>query len=157
MIRLVLIGLPVIEIILFVELGGAVGVWITLAIVALSAIGGVTLLRRGGVSTFRQVEAALNGKGDPGEEIFRGALLLLAAIFLIIPGFFSDAVGLLLLIPAIRHLLYRFLLRRTERMRDVAETVHGEMRDRVIEGDFVDLTQNDDHDDKPPPSGWTQH
>ena len=157
MIRLVLIGLPLIEIVLFVQIGGVIGVWATLAVVLLSAIGGMMLLRRGGLSAFRQVEAALQDGRDPGEGIFRGAMLLLAAALLIIPGFFSDALGLLLLIPAIRNAIYRALVRRWAGLRGVAEGAHGVIKDRVIEGEYVDLTQGGDSGNKSPPSGWTQH
>lgn len=102
---LILFGIPAIEIGLFVLIGGEIGVWSTLGVVLLTAIVGTALVRAQGLSVIRE----LNGNMERGElpisAMVSGVCLVLAGILLVTPGFLTDAIGFILLIPWTRNLL----------------------------------------------------
>lgn len=102
---LIFVGLPVIEIALFIKVGGLIGVLPTLGLCLLSAVAGIALMRRQGMQALDRLQASVERGGDPVGPIAHGALILVAGALLVVPGFFTDAVGLLLLVPAVRRLL----------------------------------------------------
>lgn len=97
-----LICLPLIEIALFITVGGAIGLWPTLALVIASSVGGLAVMRGHGAQSLARLRASLEQGGDPTGPLAHGALLMIAGILLFVPGFFTSACGLLLLVPAIR-------------------------------------------------------
>ena len=99
---LILFGVPLIEIALFIKVGGLIGVIPTILLCILSALAGSALMRAQGLATLDRLRASVEADGDPRGPIAHGALILVAGLLLIIPGFFTDAVGLLLLIPPVR-------------------------------------------------------
>lgn len=107
----ILFGIPIIEIVLFIKVGGAIGLGATLAVVILSAIAGAALIRTQGLRTWMQARVSLNRGEMPVRELFDGLCVFAAGILLMIPGFFTDALGLLLLLPLVRHLLAERLVR----------------------------------------------
>jgi UPF0716 protein FxsA len=107
------IVLPVIEIALFIEVGGEIGVWPTLALVVGAALLGASLFRVQGFLAWKRMEEAIKRGEPPVAEMFEGLLLFAAALLLILPGFFSDAVALLLLVPPLRRFFGREVARRT--------------------------------------------
>lgn len=109
---LALLIVPLIEIGLFVEIGGAIGLWPTIAIVILTAILGAALLRAQGLATLGELQTRLQSGDDPSATLAHGALILIAGVVLLTPGFFTDAVGFLLLIPPVRATVIRFLASR---------------------------------------------
>lgn len=96
---------PIIEIALFIQVGGLIGVWPTIALVILTAIAGTTLLRAQGLSTMRRAQESMNQGQMPIREVFDGACLLIAGVLLLTPGFMTDALGLSLFVPAVRSAL----------------------------------------------------
>ncbi len=104
---LIFIGVPILEIVLFIEVGGAIGLLPTLAIIFLSAIAGVALMRWQGMRALDRLRVSLETGQDPASPIAHGALILIAGVLLVLPGFFTDTLGLLLLIPPVRSLLIR--------------------------------------------------
>lgn len=154
--RLILVGvilLPIIEIALFVQIGGLIGVWATLALVILAAVAGVFLLRRGGGRSPALIRQALDEGRSPGPEVFRSALRFLAALLLILPGFFSDVLAILLLLPPVPDLIWRRVLRRF----DLSATGRDDFRHNVIDAEYSDLTSDMSDPGPRPPSGWTRH
>lgn len=133
---LAILALPLVEIALFVTLGGALGLWLTLAWVVLTAVAGVLILKslaaRGAIRGRQDFVEGFRGRlaEDPLSPIAHQALIGVAAVLLILPGFFTDAVGLLLLLPFVRTLLIGLL---AQRMRGVM----------VVRQSFTDP---DDHD-----------
>ncbi|MDW6024497.1 FxsA family protein [Mesorhizobium sp. BAC0120] len=109
---LILIGLPLLEIAGFVIVGSKIGVLWTIALVILSSIVGSTLLRVQGFSVVTRIRRELEAGRDPGRELADGAMIMLAGILLLIPGFVSDILGLLLFIPPVREFVWRLLKRR---------------------------------------------
>lgn len=97
-----LIGVPLIEIALFIEVGGRIGLWPTIATVILTAVIGTALLRRQGMATLQRAQAEMAAQRMPVRELFDGACLLVAGVLLLTPGFLTDAVGFALLIPPLR-------------------------------------------------------
>ncbi len=97
-----IILLPIIEIALFVTVGAWLGLWTTLGIVLLTGVFGVHLIRSQGVNALGQLQTARSNLKNPLSPIAHGLMSVVAGLFLILPGFFTDAVGLFLLIPPVQ-------------------------------------------------------
>ncbi len=111
---LILVAVPIIEIALFIEVGGLIGTWPTIGIVVLTALIGSILLRQQGLAALRNVQGRLAEGETPGRLLADGAMILFAGALLLTPGFFTDAVGFALLVPAIRTALWRYLSTRIQ-------------------------------------------
>lgn len=106
------IAIPLIEIWLFVQIGGAIGALPTVAGVVATAVIGMALLRRQGLAALERLQSTLEAGADPVGPVFDGFCLLLAGALLLTPGFFTDALGLLLFLPPVRAALLRLVVRR---------------------------------------------
>lgn len=104
---LILVAVPIIEIALFIQVGGFLGLWPTLAIVIATALAGSIFLRTQGAATMQSLQSSLSEGRNPMDPIANGALILVAGVLLLTPGFFTDALGISLLIPPIRHLIIK--------------------------------------------------
>jgi UPF0716 protein FxsA len=100
---------PFVEIASFIIVGQAIGVLPTLGLIILSALVGVALLRFQGASILRRLQSEAQKGLDPGRELVHGALLVVAAFLLIVPGFVGDVIGILLFIPLVRDLAWRVI------------------------------------------------
>jgi UPF0716 protein FxsA len=98
---------PVIEILLFYFVGSAIGIWWTLLLVVVTAFVGSWLVSRQGRATWAQGRRQFAEGGVPAVPLVNGAMILVAGALLLTPGFLTDAVGLSLLIPAVRDFLRR--------------------------------------------------
>lgn len=98
----VLVAVPILEIALFVEVGGWIGLWPTLGVVVATAVAGAALLRAQGRGVLAELQARLDRGEDPRGPIAHGALVVAAGALLLTPGFFTDAVGFALLVPPVR-------------------------------------------------------
>ena len=105
------VGIPLLEIALFIQIGGFLGLWPTLGIVILTAFVGTALLQIQGFGILRRAEAHLNKGELPIGEVVSGVFLLVAGALLLTPGFFTDAVGFALFVPAVRLALGKSILR----------------------------------------------
>ncbi len=94
--------IPIIEIAVFMQVGNILGFWPTLSIVILTAWFGAKNVRQQGLSTMQSVQHKMHSGEVPSNEIITSFLLLVAGVLLITPGFITDALGLLLLVPSIR-------------------------------------------------------
>ncbi|MBP1858760.1 FxsA family protein [Rhizobium herbae] len=103
-IPLLFLAMPLAEIAAFIFVGREVGVGMTLLLVLGSAIAGAVLLRIQGLGVLRRIQQASQTGTDPGRQLVHGVMIVIAAFLLIIPGFISDIIGLLLFIPAVRDL-----------------------------------------------------
>lgn len=99
------IGIPILEIALFIQIGSLIGILPTLGIVILTAFLGTVLLRQQGLSVLNQARRDLEAQRPPIASVADGALLLIAGAFLLTPGFFTDAVGFSLMVPGVRALI----------------------------------------------------
>jgi UPF0716 protein FxsA len=119
-----MIGVPILEIALFIEVGAVIGLWPTLVVVVFTAILGTLLLRRQGLSVLFRFRQSMEAGGLPLEQLFDGICLLLAGALLLTPGFFTDGIGFLLFVAPLRAALRRALGRRLA------------VRSGVIDGEF---------------------
>jgi UPF0716 protein FxsA len=108
------IAVPLLEIALFIEVGGWIGLGPTLALIVVSAVIGAWIMRQQGIGVLRRAQQQLAAGVLPVMEVFEGLCLLVAGALLLTPGFFTDALGALLLVPAARRALYRRLRHRIE-------------------------------------------
>ncbi|MCE0506278.1 FxsA family protein [Roseivivax sp. GX 12232] len=99
---LAFIGVPLIEIALFIQVGGLIGLWPTLAVVVVTAVIGTYLVRSQGAMALSELRGSFSELRDPTEPLAHGAMILLAGALLLTPGFFTDAVGFALLTPPFR-------------------------------------------------------
>lgn len=104
---LVFIVVPAIEIALFIVVGEMIGVLPTVLLVFVTAFVGVTLARRQGFDTLQRLRLELERDRVPGEEIGNAVTIVIAGILLLVPGFFTDALGLVLFVPGVRRALWR--------------------------------------------------
>jgi UPF0716 protein FxsA len=112
---LILLLLPVVELWVLVGIGRLAGFWITVALLALSGIAGAWLVRTEGRRVWRAAQMRLQAGEMPGHAVLDGLCVLLGAVLLIVPGFVTDAAGLVLLLPFTRPRVRRWLLRWLER------------------------------------------
>lgn len=144
---LLFIVVPVLEIYLLIKVGSFIGAWQTLLLLLFSAVLGIALIRVQGFLTWRRASASLARGQLPAMELLEGVFVLLGGVLLLVPGFATDAVGLLCLIPPLRRLGVRWLLSRLA-LRPVnrGPAPPPGSGPRTIEGDF------DREEDRPPRS-----
>ena len=144
---LIFIAIPLIEIGLFIQLGGFLGLWPTLSIVLITAIIGSWLVRAQGSQAMANIRNSMSGLSDPSEALAHGAMILLAGVLLLTPGFFTDGVGFLLMFPPFRLAAFRFA---RSRMNVVsfsvggAEQPYGQNQGNVIDGEFEEIDPKND-------------
>ncbi len=147
---------PLIEIALFVTLGGWLGLWLSLAIVVGTALLGVVLIRLQGPVALINARAALQQGIDPRQSLASGAMGIVAGILLILPGFLTDTVGLLLMFPPVRSALMMLIVQRVRQQHGAPKTGFQQQQDdAVIDGDWrpIDPEQPKRPDRK---SRWTE-
>lgn len=108
---LIFLLIPMLEIYLLIEVGGVIGALPTVFMVVFTAVLGAWLLRIQGFSTLARVQATVAQGGLPAMEMLEGAVLLIAGALLLTPGFFTDAIGFVCLVPSLRRMLIRRLLK----------------------------------------------
>lgn len=142
-------ALPFLEIAGFVWLGGKLGVALTLVWVIGAMLAGLALLRHTGLQAVSRLRAALAEGKEPGHSLIDAACFAAAALLLIIPGFVSDALALILLLPMTRH----WLLRRTAAHFETRVYRSPSGTGATIHGEFTVVPDNDpaEPDGKPPP------
>ncbi|WP_444463631.1 FxsA family protein [Rhodobacter capsulatus] len=155
---ILLIAWPLIEIGLFVEIGGRLGMWPVLGLVLGTAALGIAVLRAQSARAQLRLRQAMEGFGNPAAPLAEEALMLVAGGLLILPGLFADALGLLLLLPPLRRLLIARLSRRVvvQRFGMAPQAARPDPAEPgVIDGEFQEI------DPKNPSirgtSGWTRH
>jgi len=169
------VAIPILEIALFIQVGGWLGLWPTLAIVIATALAGTVLVRTQGLSTIRTLQERLEKGGDPTGPIAHGAMILASGLLLLTPGFFTDTVGFALLVPGVRSWLMKALVKHFADRVTVVQAGRqgpgpghgphqrpgpGAGRGRpnppdTVEGDYTRLDP-DDIDGPPGESGWTK-
>ncbi|MEZ9595100.1 FxsA family protein [Shewanella sp. 10N.261.52.F9] len=111
---LIFVVVPVMELSVLIRVGEVLGSWTTVALVIFTAVVGVSLVRSQGVSTLMQVQQKLARGEAPGQEIVEGMMLAVAGLLLLIPGFVTDFIGLVLLTPFTRIPVAKFFYQRMQ-------------------------------------------
>ena len=109
---LLFIGVPALEVFLMIKIGGKIGALNTVLLIFLTAVIGLYFAKLEGIKTMRSGVMNLYQNKIPIYEMISGASIALAALFLIIPGFFTDTIGFLLLIPFSRKILINFFIKK---------------------------------------------
>ena len=131
-----LILVPVIEIYLFIKIGGQIGAFITISLIFITAIIGVFYARYEGLNTLRSGFSQLIKNEAPIYEIISGAVIAFAALLLIVPGFATDLLGFLLIFPLTRKLFFGKMINKLK-----SET---KIKKPYIEGEFEDIEEDDE-------------
>lgn len=139
----------VVEVAVVVTVGGAIGLLPTLALLLLAGLLGAWLLRREGVRTLGALNDAVRSRRVPQREVADGVLLAAAAVLVVLPGFVSDVLGLLLLLPPTRAVARRWLLRAAERRAVVVGPFPGTPlwpgeRAPFVDGDVLRVDRDDE-------------
>lgn len=153
---LIFIVIPVIEITVLMQVGEQLGAFPTVALVILTAAVGASLVRSQGLQTLMSAQQKMQQGQQPGQEVIEGVMLAIAGVMLVTPGFVTDFMGLLLLLPFSRQFFAAKLLERViiKNMANQGQPFTGgysshnaEQNDDVIDGEFVskehDFTLND--------------
>ena len=133
---LLFIGLPALEIFLLIKIGGQVGALNTLALIFLTAIIGVYFAKLQGIQTIKSGMVNLYQNKMPIYEMMSGASIAIAALLLIVPGFFTDLIGFLLLIPFTRKIFFKLAF-KNKPMPDIKK------ENNTIDGEIVDNKKDD--------------
>jgi UPF0716 protein FxsA len=136
--------IPIIEIGLFILLGNLIGFWPTLLGVLVTALIGSAVLRYQGASLIAEIRATVGRGALPGRAIAEAMMVGMAGVLMVTPGYFTDLLGLLLLIPPVRGLVYEFLKRHVGVVAGSAATsAFGGMGPRRAPDDVVDLDSDE--------------
>ena len=133
---LLFICLPALEIYLLIELGGRVGGLNTVALIFLTAIIGLYFAKYQGLQTLRSGLVNLYQNKMPIYEMMSGASIAIAAFLLIVPGFFTDFVGFLLLIPFTRRVLFKLALRKKAKN-------YNKSQNKTIDGEIIENNKDE--------------
>ena len=126
---LIFIGIPAVEVFLMIKIGGKIGALNTVFLIFSTAIIGIYFAKLEGIKTIRSGAINLYQNKIPIYEIISGASIAMAALLLIIPGFFTDTIGFLLLIPLTRKVLISFFVkkRNSQENKENTNTLDGEI------------------------------
>ena len=133
---LLIIGIPLIEIYLFIKIGSEIGAFNTVLLILTTAVVGVAYARYEGFNTLKSGIGQLVKNQMPIYELMSGATLAIAAFLLILPGFATDMIGILLIIPFTRKIiLKKFVKNKTDK---------NEKKNNYIDGDYEDISDDND-------------
>jgi len=133
---LLIIGIPLIEIYLFIKIGSQIGAFNTVLLILTTAVVGVAYARYEGFNTLKSGIRQLVKNEMPVYELVSGATLAFAAFLLILPGFATDMIGILLIIPLTRKIiLKKFIKKKTDK---------NEKKNNYIDGDYEDISDDND-------------
>ena len=134
---LLFIGIPALEIFLMIKIGGEIGALNTVALIFLTAIIGVYYARIQGLQTLRSGITNLYQNKVPVYELISGASIAIAALLLIIPGFFTDALGFILLFPFTRNMLFKLVFKNKSTISEKKKN------DKTIDGEIIDKSKDE--------------
>ena len=131
-----IIFIPIVEIYLFIKIGAQIGALTTILLIFLTAIIGIYYAKYEGLNTLRAGFSQLNKNETPAYEVISGAAIAFAALLLIIPGFATDIIGFLLLLPISRKVIIK---------RFSVNTEYKKRNDtNYIDGEYEDINENED-------------
>ncbi len=133
-----IILIPIVEIYLFIKIGGIIGAFTTISLIFLTAITGIIYARYEGLNTLKSALSQLVKNEIPAYELISGAAITFAALLLIIPGFATDILGFLLIFPITRKILLKKVSKKFKQEK--------KNEDNFIEGEYEDI--DDDHGKK---------
>ena len=133
---IIFIGLPAAELFLLIKIGEQIGALNTIALIFLTAIIGIYFAKLQGIQTLKSGMVNLYQNKMPIYEIMSGASIAIAALLLIIPGFFTDFVGFLLLVPFTRKIIFALAIKNKAKSNE-------NNQDKTIDGEIIDQKKDD--------------
>ena len=127
---IIILFIPLIEIYLFIQIGAQIGAFNTILFILLTAVIGVYFVRLQGLSTLKSGITQLYRNQIPIFEMMSGAALAFAALLLIIPGFATDVIGFLLILPITRSLIFKHLGKKYKKEKVKDDLIEGEYEDK---------------------------
>tara|TARA_X000000368_G_scaffold280402_1_gene222430 strand:- start:3797 stop:4246 length:450 start_codon:yes stop_codon:yes gene_type:complete len=141
---IIFIILPIIEISIFIQVGGFVGTFNTILIIFLTAAVGVYFVRQQGFRTFLKITVELQNQQIPVQGMFEGLVILIAGILLVTPGFLTDIIGFLGLIPQTRVFLLTVIKNLFLQRYSNANKQYKKDIDETIDGDFIEIEEDNE-------------
>ena len=143
----IFIGIPIIEVILFIKVGKHIGLWNTIFIIIITGIIGAILVKTQGITTLNKALKEIQLNKIPIFSIFEGITILIAGAFLLTPGFLTDALGCLLLIPKTRKFIIgyitSYLKKRTiYKKKSTYYSKEEDKKNKIFEGNFEEVDNN---------------
>mgnify|MGYP001161237417 CR=1 FL=1 len=135
-ILLAIILIPIVEIYLFIKIGGEIGAITTILLIFATAIVGVYYAKYEGLNTIKSGFVQLSQNKEPAYEIISGAAIALAAVLLIIPGFATDLIGFLIIFPISRKFIFNLLNKKNSKKDNIKKD--------FIEGEYEDIEDDND-------------
>ena len=137
----IFIIIPILEIYLLIQVGSIIGALPTIGLVVLTAVVGVALLRMQGFVTFARFNQALSEGRMPANEIMEGVALLIGGALLLTPGFFTDGIGFICLLPFTRRPILKYFAKRSKPIMsvNVKGTYSNQSRGNIYEGEATEL------------------
>tara|TARA_A100001015_G_scaffold212964_1_gene238871 strand:- start:1242 stop:1646 length:405 start_codon:yes stop_codon:yes gene_type:complete len=127
---LIILLVPLVEIYLFIQIGGHIGAFNTILIILLTAVIGIYFVRLQGLNTLKSGITQLYKNQIPVYEMMSGAALAVAALLLIVPGFATDIIGFLLILPITRNIIFKFLGKKYAKRKVKGDLIEGEYEDK---------------------------
>jgi UPF0716 protein FxsA len=144
LIPLAIIATPLVEIAVFVLVGSQIGVLATVGLVIATSVLGAILLRIQGFGIMTRLRSTM-GRGEPGRDLVHGFMVMVAGFLLFLPGFVTDVIGLILFIPAVRDVAWRFISKRIVVVKSADPRFYRGPRDpRTVDLDADEFTRQDD-------------
>ncbi len=134
---LIFIGLPALEIFIMIKIGGQIGALNTITLIFLTAVIGIYYARLQGIQTLKSGMMNIYQNKAPIYELISGASIAIAALLLILPGFFTDSIGFLLLFPFSRKILLKKMIRKEKKMHNNKE------KDQTIDGEIINKEKDE--------------
>ena len=131
-----IILVPIIEIYLFIKIGAQIGAFNTILLILITAVTGIIYARYEGLNTLKSGFSQIIKNETPAYEIISGAAIAFGALLLILPGFASDFLGFLMILPITRKLIFGRISTKIKKQRN--------NRNNFIDGEFEDIEDNDD-------------
>ena len=131
-----IILVPIVEIYLFIKIGAKIGAFNTILLIFITAITGIIYARYEGLNTLRSAYSQMIKQETPAYEIISGAAIAFAALLLIIPGFATDIIGFLIILPVTRKLILGKVSTKIKKRKSD--------KNNFIDGEFEDIEDNDD-------------
>ena len=141
---IIFIILPIVEISIFIQVGGFLGTFNTILIIFMTAAVGVYLVRQQGFRTFQKIAVELQNQQIPVQGMFDGLVILIAGILLVTPGFFTDIIGFLGLIPYTRVLLLTVIKNLFLQRYSNAHKQYKKDIDKTIDGNFIEIEEDNE-------------
>ena len=133
---ILIIGIPLVEIYLFIKIGSQIGAFNTVLLILVTAVVGVGYARYEGYNTLKTGMSQLVKNELPVYELISGATLAFAALLLIIPGFATDLIGILLIVPFTRKFILKKFIKKHDKTR--------KKNTNYIDGDYEDISEDND-------------